>query len=217
MSSWLDEYLHLLKVRDSREKANEKVTNAYTALADHTGTLHKDAAVLAKTAPIEPSTTGLASRGSKASDARLPSARIVPTVSSSDPTLLTLRNDLVAANKTTAALNAQLESLQAEITRMESASSAQKAQQAVLEGQVRTLAAERTSLARRLRDRESEIKEKARLVENVQDEMVGLEMQVNVAESKARKVEEENKHLVERWMKRMGSEAEEMNEGSGWT
>lgn len=54
------------------------------------------------------------------------------------------------------------------------------------------------------------------MVEGVQDEMVGLNLQLNMAEQKAEKLKGENEELVRRWMKRMGEEAEKMNEESRW-
>ena len=53
-------------------------------------------------------------------------------------------------------------------------------------------------------------------MENAQDEMVALQLQLNVAEQKREEVEKENKQLVERWMKRMGEEAERVNRDSKW-
>ena len=51
----------------------------------------------------------------------------------------------------------------------------------------------------------------------MQDEMVSLNLQLNMAEQRSEKLEKENKQLVDRWMERMGREAEEMNERSKWT
>lgn len=48
-------------------------------------------------------------------------------------------------------------------------------------------------------------------MQNVQDELIALNLQVNVTEQKIAKVQAENKQLVDRWMKRMGQEAEAMN------
>lgn len=78
------------------------------------------------------------------------------------------------------------------------------------------LRAEKAALARKLRDRESELTEKSELVSAVQDENAGLEMQLNVAEQRTGTLERENGELVARWMRRVGREADAMNEGSGW-
>ena len=50
-----------------------------------------------------------------------------------------------------------------------------------------------------------------KLLQNVQDELIALNLQLNVAEQQAAKVRAENKELVERWMKRMRQEADAMN------
>ncbi|KAK2756919.1 autophagy protein 16 [Colletotrichum kahawae] len=77
--------------------------------------------------------------------------------------------------------------------------------------QIKQLSAEKTALATKLQDREHELREKRKLVENVQDEMITLNLQVAMAEKERDKVKSENKELVDRWMKRMAQEADAMN------
>lgn len=43
---------------------------------------------------------------------------------------------------------------------------------------------------------------------------MSLNLQFNMAEDKAKRIEKENKELVDRWMVRMGQEAEAMNKAS---
>lgn len=74
------------------------------------------------------------------------------------------------------------------------------------------LSAGMSQLTIKLKDREEELRGKAKLVENVQDENVTLNLQLNMAEEKAEKLKNENKELVDRWMARMGKEADRMNE-----
>ncbi|KAK5239702.1 autophagy protein 16, interacts with Atg12p-Atg5p, partial [Exophiala xenobiotica] len=52
----------------------------------------------------------------------------------------------------------------------------------------------------------------AKLIENVQDENVTLNLQLNMVEEHSEKLKKENKELVDRWMARMGKEADKMNE-----
>lgn len=47
--------------------------------------------------------------------------------------------------------------------------------------------------------------------QDVQDELIALNLQLNVAEQQRDKIKKENKDLVDRWMRRMGQEAEAMN------
>lgn len=47
--------------------------------------------------------------------------------------------------------------------------------------------------------------------QNVQDEMITLNLQLSMAEKERDRVKNENKELIERWMKSKGAEAERMN------
>jgi Autophagy protein 16 (ATG16) len=67
-----------------------------------------------------------------------------------------------------------------------------------------------------LRDRNAEGRESRKLVEQVQDEMIGLNLEKNVAEQRAERLERENKELVDRFMEYKKKEAEWMNEESKW-
>ena len=49
---------------------------------------------------------------------------------------------------------------------------------------------------------------------DVQDEMLALNIQLNVADERCQKLEKENKDLVDRWMARMNKEADAMNDAS---
>ena len=71
-----------------------------------------------------------------------------------------------------------------------------------------------TQMTVRLRDREEELRGKAKLVEDVQDEMVSLNLQLNIAEEQTEKLKKENKELVDRWMARKAKEADAMNDES---
>jgi chromosome segregation ATPase len=76
---------------------------------------------------------------------------------------------------------------------------------------LRDLMAERRTLTIKLRDREEELRDKNKLVAEVQDELAVLNMQLDIVEKKRAEKEAENKQLVERFMKRVGQEAEAMN------
>jgi hypothetical protein len=72
------------------------------------------------------------------------------------------------------------------------------------------------ALERKLKDRDEELREKKKLVDNVQDDMLALTIQYNAVERKNEKLVGENGELVRRWMDRMGMEAERTNRESGW-
>ena len=76
------------------------------------------------------------------------------------------------------------------------------------------LTANLSQLTLKLRDRDEELKGKAKLIEDVQDESVTLNLQLNMAEENAKKLKKDNQELIDRWMVRKGKEADRMNEQS---
>ncbi len=76
------------------------------------------------------------------------------------------------------------------------------------------LTSELGQLSVRVRDRDEESRGKAKFLDDVQDEVVTLNLQLNMAEDEVKKLRKENQELVDRWMKRKGQEADRMNEDS---
>lgn len=74
----------------------------------------------------------------------------------------------------------------------------------------------RAALERRGKDRADELKGKGRFVEEVQDEMVALNLQLNMAEQEKEKLKKENDELTRRWVQKMEDEARKMNDRMGW-
>lgn len=70
-------------------------------------------------------------------------------------------------------------------------------------------------IQRRCRDLEEEVREKDRIVQMVQDEILVLQLERNVAVQREEEVREENRRLVERWVQEKGKMAEEMNRQLG--
>ncbi|OAA64011.1 Autophagy-related protein 16 [Cordyceps fumosorosea ARSEF 2679] len=115
-----------------------------------------------------------------------------------------LRQDIAEALRSKGTTEARLRAAEEELTRL-------RARTADDARSVRQLTADRTALTTRLKDREYELREKRKLLEQVQDEMITLNLQVSIAEKERDKVRKENKELVDRWMKRMAQEADAMN------
>ncbi|KAK1466096.1 autophagy protein 16 [Colletotrichum cuscutae] len=124
--------------------------------------------------------------------------------SSSDPTIAQLQLQLAEALRSNGTLKDRAKQAEdeAQTLRTKHKDDAKK---------VRSLTAENTVLTTKLRDREHELREKRKLVENVQDEMIAMNLQVTMAEKERDRVKTENKELVDRWMKRMAQEADAMN------
>jgi hypothetical protein len=50
--------------------------------------------------------------------------------------------------------------------------------------------------------------------QDVQDEILSLNLQLNMSEERSNKLKGENNELIDRWMQRMGQEADAMNNAS---
>lgn len=115
-----------------------------------------------------------------------------------------LRKDLAEALRQKGQLQSRLKTAEDELARLRNQTSADSRA-------LRSLEAERKMLSRKLRDRDDELREKKKLVADVQDELAVLNMELTVAERERKRAQDETKVLVDRWMKRMGQEAEDMN------
>lgn len=120
-----------------------------------------------------------------------------------------LRADLATTQKARSGLQSQVDELTSSLKELEVSQKASTSQ-------INFLTQQKTAVERRLRDRDEELRGKTKLAEDVQDEMVAMGLQLNVAEAKSEKLTKENKELVERWMKRMGEEADRVNRDSNW-
>jgi chromosome segregation ATPase len=118
-----------------------------------------------------------------------------------------LRTDLGKAQQERAELQIRLDHTTKELEKTKSRSK--------IDGRrITQLTYELNQLSIRVRDRDEESRGKAKLLDNVQDEVVTLNLQLNLADDEVRKLRAENQELVDRWMKRKGEEADRMNEVS---
>jgi chromosome segregation ATPase len=115
-----------------------------------------------------------------------------------------LRVDLAEALRAKGSLQTRLKTAEEEVARL-------RAKTALDARTLRDLAASDKLLSRKLRDREDELRQKNKLVADVQDELAVLNLQLNVAEQERKHAQDENKALVERWVQKMEEEAQQMN------
>ncbi|EEP80215.1 predicted protein [Uncinocarpus reesii 1704] len=151
MSNWRAEYYAALGVRDEREKANTSLYNAYTRLADRTGNLESNLITPATpSTPTPPPTT----------PSRQPSRRDIPPAQLPNiaDTLTTARHDLAEAQRSRTELLARLKKTTEEL---ESA----KRKASLDNKKVLDLSVERTQLQQRLKDRDEELRGKAKLLD----------------------------------------------------
>ena len=135
------------------------------------------------------------------------------------------RHDLSEAQRSKGVMQSRLDSISVELQTLKL-----QAQHDIR--RIKELSSEKATLSIRMKDQDEELKGKAKLLEVIQprrtissmkcaksrqdvhDENLSLTLQLNMAEERSQKLHTENKELVDRWMKRMGKEAEEMNKAS---
>ncbi|KAI9859329.1 MAG: hypothetical protein M1824_003843 [Vezdaea acicularis] len=198
MSSWRQEYLAMLEDRDRREKANSELFNAYTKLATKTSALE---------ANPEPPTSQANDSSERPSTAGSGNGTGSGAIPADSKALSGIRADLKEAQTSRAILEAQLEAATSELEGLRQKSKGN-------EKRIYQVSLEKTTLQQRVKDRDEELRGKAKLLENVQDEMLSLNIQLNVAEQQSNKLKRDNKELVDRWMALKAKEADAMNKGS---
>lgn len=179
-------------------------TTTDTKLADRTAAQalqHASVTIDPQNTPASDSTKTIRAAKGKSSPA--------PQDTPSSATLVQLRSELAATQKTRSSLEAELSTLSASLTALQASDTQQKQRIAQLEKH-------RAQLERRGKDRQEELKGKGRFVEEVQDEMVALNLQLNMAEQDKERLKKENEELTRRWVSKMEEEASRMNAKMGW-
>lgn len=204
MADWKAQYLTALKARDELEKADADIYDKCNKLADRNAELRAELRKV-KTATKSDSSTSnpvpapLISYGFR--------RQTSPQLAADSDATIQLRQDFAKAQQDRAELRSQLESLkkEVEVTTTKGKSDSKKITQ--LSGSV-------AQLSTKLRDREEELRGKAKLLVNVQDENATLNLELNQAELEVKRIKKENQDLVDRWVARMGKEADKMNDES---
>ena len=139
--------------------------------------------------------------------------------------IIKVRQDLSEAQRSRGVMETRLQSVVEELQKL-------KIQSSLDSKLIGELSKEKATLSTGMRDRDEELRGKAKLLEvgvdialmhsrsilidqqDVHDETVSLTLQLNMAEETSQKLKRENKELVDRWMARMGQEADAMNDKS---
>ncbi|KAI8628708.1 autophagy-related protein 16 [Xylariaceae sp. FL1651] len=205
MPDWRDDYLASLQEAERNSPVNKELVEACSHLADRVAALEAEKAAYAAQAagPIsstKPPTTPR-SKPSAATTTTTPT-RTDPAATSDGTAQLRL--DLAEALRGRGQAQSRLKAAEAELATLRSKTK-------VDSKRIGDLTAERNALAARLRDRNEELAGKNKLLKDVQDDNLTLNIQLDVIEQKVAKVQAENKELVDRWMKRMGHEADALN------
>jgi len=207
MADWKAQYLRALQARVELEKADAEIYDQCTKLADKNAELRAELRKLKSankpdTATTNPVPAPLIGYGFRRQTSPQP---VVETNA-----MLQLRQDFAKAQQDRADLRVQLGSLKRDL---ETATAKGKSDSK----KITQLTSGVNQLSTKLRDREEELRGKATLLVNVQDENATLNLELSQAEEAIKRVKKENQELVDRWVARMGKEADKMNEASKFT
>ncbi|TGO26245.1 hypothetical protein BPAE_0063g00140 [Botrytis paeoniae] len=209
MASWRDDYIKALQDRDEREQTSYQrfdpsFIDAYTQLLD------KVSAQTAAAAIHDTSSTSAnpSSLSSSATSQKAISKNANQTQSSTSSEVLQLRASLSEALRSSSHFQSRLKTTETSLQALRTKS-------ASVSKQLETLTRERNILERKIRDRDEELRAKTKGFHDVQDEMISLNLQLNIAEQNEKRAKAENKELIDRWMAQKGREADEMNKKFG--
>ncbi|KAB8296125.1 hypothetical protein EYC80_008918 [Monilinia laxa] len=208
MTSWRDEYIKALQERDEREQASyqrldPQFIEAYTQLLDRVSALTAAAAAAATHDPSS-TTTNPVSLSSSSTSQKSTSKTAPQTQPSASSEILQLRASLTEALRSSSHFQSRLKTTEASLQALRSKSTSEAKQ-------IETLTRERNIMERKIRDRDEELRAKTKGYHDVQDEMISLNLQLNIAEQNTKRLKAENKELIDRWMALKGREADEMN------
>ncbi|KAK7402610.1 autophagy protein 16, interacts with Atg12p-Atg5p [Neonectria punicea] len=189
MPNWRDQYLSSLKDAELSNPVNMDLVQTCSQMADRISALE------AEKSSLESLITASGNTAAQSVD---------PSSTSANPAVAQLKQDLAEALRSKGVTETRLRTAEEELAKLRSKSKTDSKS-------VRDLTADRSTLHTRLKDRDYELREKRKLIEQVQDEMIAMNLQMAMAEKERDKVKKENKELVDRWMKRMAQEADAMN------
>ncbi|KAK6509456.1 hypothetical protein TWF481_004200 [Arthrobotrys musiformis] len=195
LATWRSDLLVAFAERDLREKSQASLISEYSRLADR-------AAILTST-PIASTTSTPASTDQQQS-------KLSAELQSLHATLTTLRTDLAASQKDRTALQSQLTTATTALTLLQKSSTANLREL----DKVKT---ERYHLEQKVKSKEDESKLNRKMIENLQDEIIALNIQLNIGEQAKMRLKSENEELIARWMALKKDEADAMNNNSKYS
>ena len=191
----MNTYLANLNLRDKREQANASLIHQYTRLADRT------ASIEAKLHAIETGAGTTVGADTEATPGDLVTHLRAELASAREELARTQQSETSGRERVTQ-LTSELETTQKDVS--------------TYTAHVEKLTRQVALLTRRLKDKDAEAREQRKLIERVQDEMVGLNLEKNMAEQKKEVAEKELEELEGRLMEWKRKEAEKMNDESRW-
>ncbi|KAI1453620.1 autophagy protein 16 [Annulohypoxylon moriforme] len=195
MPDWRSDYLSSLQEAERNNPVNKDLVQACSQLADRVAALEAEKAVWKASGKQQP-------LSEKPSSGK--AAATTETTKSSDPSVAQLRLDLAEALRSKGQMQSRLKTAEDELQKL-------RTKTKVDTKRISDLTIERNTIAAKLGDRNEELVGKNKMLKDIQDENLTLNIQLDVTEQKAAKLTAENKDLVKRWMERMKHEADAMN------
>ncbi|ESZ98389.1 hypothetical protein SBOR_1267 [Sclerotinia borealis F-4128] len=209
MTSWRDEYINALQERDEREQSSyqrfdPQFIETYTQLLDRVSALTAAAAAHGvSSTPANPSSLSSSSTFQKPSSKSANQTQLTPFSE-----IIQLRASLAEALRSSSHFQSRLKTTEASLQGLCTKSASESKQ-------IEILTRERNIMEMKIRDRDEELRAKTKGYHDVQDEMISLNLQLNIAEQNTKRLKAENKELIDRWMALKGREADEMNRTFG--
>ncbi|KAI1469525.1 autophagy protein 16 [Daldinia caldariorum] len=200
MNDWRSEYLSSLQEAERSNPVNKDLVQACSQLADRVAALEAEKAVWqTSTATNPPASLSSGKTAGITTDHN-------NTAAAADPSVVAqLKLDLAEALRSKGQLQSRLKAAEDELRGL-------RAKTKVDAKRIGDLAAERNALSAKLKDRNEELAGKNKMLKDIQDENLTLNIQLDVTEQKAAKIAADNKDLIKRWMDRMKHEADAMNQ-----
>ncbi|KAF3168640.1 hypothetical protein EYR41_003204 [Orbilia oligospora] len=189
--AWRSDLLTALAERDIREKSQVSIILEYSRLADRTAIL---------TSPPITSTPPTDQEPSKTSS----------DIQALYATIATLRTDLATSQKDRTNLQTQLTTATNSLTLLQKSSSANLRE-------LDKVKVERYHLEQKVKSKDDDSKLNRKMIENLQDEIIALNIQLNIGEQAKMRLKSENEELISRWMALKKDEAEAMNNNSKYS
>ncbi|KAI2470655.1 autophagy protein 16 [Annulohypoxylon bovei var. microspora] len=194
MPDWRSDYLNSLQEAERNSPVNKDLVQACSQLADRVAALEAEKTVW-KTSGKQQLLSEKPSSGK---------ATATTETTNSDSSVAQLRLNLAEALRSKGQLQSRLKTAEDELQKL-------RTKTKVDTKRISDLTIERNSIAAKLGDRNEELIGKNKMLKDIQDENLTLNIQLDVTEQKAAKLTAENKDLVKRWMERMRHEADAMN------
>ncbi|TQS35024.1 hypothetical protein Golomagni_04569 [Golovinomyces magnicellulatus] len=191
MTFWRDEYLKELKECDRKRldtysRIDDQLIDIFTSLLD-------------RIAALEARKSGIFENISEVQSKEL-------AVLGPNREISLIRSGLAEALRSNGQLQSRVKTAETELARLREKNKTNM-------DSIEEFSRERVILLQKLKDRDEELLGKTKLLDDVYDEVVSLNLQLNMSEQKLEDLRTENQFLVDRWMARQIREWEMNNDG----